>query len=133
MKLKKSKKRDRIYDLVCSVRSHPTAEWVYFNIKNEIPEISLATVYRNLEQLCYQGKIMKIEGDDGVLRFDGFTENHYHVNCSVCNMVFDLDIEYNDKLIKEMCVDEKFDITSYNLSFSGICPGCKKGKTVGYK
>ena len=44
MRLKKSPKRDRILEVIRGTKSHPTAEWVYLKLKDEMPELSLATV-----------------------------------------------------------------------------------------
>lgn len=79
MKLKKSPKRDRILEVIRGTKSHPTAEWVYLKLKDEMPELSLATVYRNLEQLTAAGELLKLSGDTS--RFDGNTEGHYHITC----------------------------------------------------
>ena len=45
---KHSHKRDAILECLRCTTSHPTAEWVYTQLKPTIPDLSLATVYRNL-------------------------------------------------------------------------------------
>ena len=52
---KKSRKRDAILACVCSTDTHPTAEWVYTQLKPDIPDLSLGTVYRNLAMFRREG------------------------------------------------------------------------------
>ena len=66
--------------------------WVYLHVKEEFPNISLGTVYRNLNLLADIGEITKIPTPDGGDRFDGRTDSHYHVICSGCGNVFDLEL-----------------------------------------
>ena len=65
-KMKKySRQREAVYEAVCSVRSHPTADEVYDSVKKKLPNVSLATVYRNLSLLCSEGKLIMINtGED---------------------------------------------------------------------
>lgn len=125
MILRKSKKRDSILELVKSVTSHPTAEWIYLTLKPKMPELSLATVYRNLDQLVSQGLLRKIEGDDGLTHFDGNTLPHYHLTCNCCNRICDIKIDYVENLAKEMAKETRFQITGYNMNFYGVCPECQ--------
>ena len=71
--LKHSKHRDAILMLLKSVKSHPTAEWVYTELKKDNQNISVATVYRNLNQLYSVGEVIKIDVGDGVEHYDATT------------------------------------------------------------
>ena len=79
---KYSRQREAVYEAVCSVRSHPTADEVYDSVKKKLPNVSLATVYRNLSLLCSEGKLIMINTGDGASHYDGFTEKHHHLVCS---------------------------------------------------
>ena len=122
MKLKKSPKRDRILEVIRGTKSHPTAEWVYLKLKDEMPELSLATVYRNLEQLTEAGELLKLSGDTS--RFDGNTEGHYHITCEKCKRVFDLPAPYEKDLAERLAAGSGFLITGYTIDFRGICSEC---------
>ena len=50
-----SKKRAAIYDCLCGTKTHPSADWIYQQLLPEFPDLSLATVYRNLAQLKEAG------------------------------------------------------------------------------
>ena len=82
--LKRSKQRDAILSFLATRYDHPTAETVYLNIKEEFPNISLGTVYRNLNLLSEIGEIQKISSGVGPDRFDGNPAPHYHFLCKKC-------------------------------------------------
>ena len=75
--MKYSKQRDALLTLLKSTRSHPSADWLYSELKKEFPNISLGTVYRNLALLAENGCILKISTSSQKEHFDGFTHQHY--------------------------------------------------------
>ena len=109
--LKYSKQRASIKDYLMHTTSHPTADTVYLHIKEEFPSISLGTVYRNLNLLADIGEALRIPTPDGGDRFDGRCEPHYHVVCTNCGNVFDL--EMDDSYIQKINEDA-------NKYFDGI-------------
>lgn len=90
--LKFSRQRESIKEYLASTKEHPTADMVYMYIKTIYPNISLGTVYRNLNLLAEQGEIIKLSHGTGSDRFDGNTLPHYHFVCTKCSRVEDLDI-----------------------------------------
>ena len=91
--LKYSRQRESIKANLMSRHDHPTADALYASIREEFPNISLGTVYRNLNLLADIGEAVKIATPDGGDRFDGRTEPHYHVVCTSCGNVFDLELD----------------------------------------
>ena len=79
--MRKSRQREAIIRVLMSTTSHPTAEWVYEEVKKEIPNVSLGTVYRNLKLLKERGEILELEQTGHYRRFDGNSANHYHFRC----------------------------------------------------
>src|SRR5271166_3107584 len=77
-----TRQRQEVYDYLCSVASHPTAEDVYRAVRSQIPKISLATVYKALEALASAGLVTKLADVSGAARYDGRTEAHYHFRCA---------------------------------------------------
>ena len=86
--LKRSKQRESIKKFLISRYDHPTAETVYMNIKEEFPNISLGTVYRNLSLLADIGEIQKLSTGIGPDRVDGNPKPHYHFICKECGFGF---------------------------------------------
>ena len=87
--LKYSRQRESIKRFLLSRYDHPTADTVYLHVKEEFPNISLGTVYRNLALLTDLGEIIKIT-TDGADRFDGHVDPHSHFICRKCHSLFDI-------------------------------------------
>ena len=85
-----SPKRDAILQCLRSTTCHPSAEWVYSQLKPTIPDLSLATVYRNLARFRAEGAVQVIGCVDGEDRYDGDTAPHGHFICRTCGSVIDL-------------------------------------------
>lgn len=121
-----SQQRNCILNIVVSNPIHPTAEQVYDIARKTYPKISLGTVYRNLNQLSEHGILKKICSSYGSVRFDGRTDAHFHMNCTSCGRVFDVELcellSLNEK-IKNSC---GFEVTEYEISIQGICAECQK-------
>lgn len=93
-----SRQREIIYNRVMNFPTHPTAEEVYTALKQDNPNLSLGTVYRNLNQLSEAGMLLKIPIADGSDRFDGRTDRHYHMICEKCSRVFDVELDCLDSI-----------------------------------
>ena len=123
--LKYSRQREALYSLLLSVKTHPTAEWLYTELKKENANLSLATVYRNLEQLADMGIIQKIEGEDKTTHFDGNADPHFHLSCTGCKRIFDIPHEFIAIPVDGIIKEAPFEVTDYIVHFRGICPDCK--------
>ena len=88
VKLKYSRQREAIKEYLHNTKEHPTADKVYVNIRKEYPNISLGTVYRNLNLLVEHGEILKLSCTDGSDRFDGNPVPHYHFVCNKCEKLW---------------------------------------------
>ncbi len=124
--MKYSKQRELILKTLQEHMVHPTADYIYEVLKKELPSISLATVYRNLNQLAENGMIKKIEGLDGSVHFDHNLSKHYHFICTKCNKVYDVPYDVAPDLADKVLSQTGLIIESYDISFKGICPECHK-------
>ena len=93
---KYSRQREAIKEYLSQTKEHPTADTIYMDIRETHPNISLGTVYRNLNLLIEMGEVIKINGMDGSDRYDGNTHRHYHFLCNKCQRVLDIDMESID-------------------------------------
>ena len=125
--VRNSKKRDAIYTELCSRNDHPTVDELYRTIKDANPSLSMATVYRNLRQLCEEGKVNCIHGDTAD-RYDAHTEHHYHLLCTKCHRLFDLDIPEIPEIGKAIKGQFDGEVTSYSLLYTGLCKECAKSQ-----
>ncbi len=119
-----SRQRELIYNQVMEYPTHPTAEEVYRALKNDNPNLSLGTVYRNLNQLSSAGILLKIPIADGSDRFDGRTDKHYHMICEKCSRVFDVELDCLEKIPQTVMNAAGHTITAVSLNLKGICAEC---------
>jgi len=123
--VRKSKQREAILRVLKNTSSHPTVQWLYDQVRSEIPNISLGTVYRNLKLLKQEGQIIELNLEDTLSRFDGNAQNHYHFRCERCSRVFDVDKPVNKSLDKKVAEKTGFKISHHILEFRGLCQDCQ--------
>ena len=126
--LKYSRQRESIKNYLMATKEHPTADEVYMNVKQEFPNISLGTVYRNLNLLTDIGEAIKISTPNGGDRFDGKLEPHNHFLCTKCGRLLDLELDMQSIDEVNRLAAENFDgvITSSSTLFYGECSDCIK-------
>lgn len=124
--LKHSKQREAIKTYLFMHRTHPTAETIYTDLKNEFPNISLGTVYRNLSLLADIGEIQKLHIDNGADRFDGNLSPHYHAICKTCGKVNDIMLENTDFINQLADFHYNGTIEEHQIYFYGQCSECSE-------
>lgn len=119
------RKRDAILTYLQQTKAHPSAEMLFAQLKPEIPDLSLGTVYRNLTLFKKQGLAMSVATVSGVERFDGNTAPHVHFICNDCEAVIDLEqMEIPQALAETAARCSGGTVTGCQLSFTGICRNC---------
>ena len=122
---KSSRKRDAILEAIKSTTEHPNAEWVYAKVKPCFPELSFATVYRNIKVFVEDGDIICVGTVNGQERYDGNTRPHIHFICNGCGRVMDVGLYGKEETLYERLEDELgVKVITHNLSFSGLCSEC---------
>ena len=120
-----SKQREIILDTLKNNVVHPTAEYIYEILKKEDSKISLATLYRNLNQLAENGIIKKIDGLESSSHYDHNTHAHYHFICDNCKKVFDVSCGIAPNIEKKIEDETGFIVSSHDIIIHGICKNCK--------
>ncbi len=111
--------RIKILEYLRSVCSHPTVSEVYYALIDEIPTLSLTTVYNTLK-LFAEKDIVKVLTIDGTqIRYDGCTDFHGHFMCSECGTVYDFEVSR----AREKGL-ENFKISTKEVFYSGVCDRC---------
>jgi len=126
--IRRTKQREAILRVLRSTTYHPTATWIYDEVRKEIPNISLGTVYHNLRLLQKEGEILEIDSSGTFSRFDGNPANHYHFRCENCGRVFDVDEPVNEELDRRVAQKTGFKISHHWLEFRGLCKKCQKAE-----
>ena len=122
---KQFRKRNAILECLRSTDSHPSAEMVHQMLQESHPDISLATVYRNLALFKQQGLISSVCTVKGIERFDGNTETHVHFICENCDAVSDLhQIHIPQTLGDEVAGCSGNQMHSCQMTISGLCSHC---------
>ena len=120
------KKRDAILNCVKCTKVHPSADWVFAQLKPEISNLSLGTVYRNLALFKEQGLIVSLGPVKGIERFDGNGDPHVHFICNECGCVLDLESVGIPESLKESIGRENgLVVNNCTLTFNGLCSQCK--------
>lgn len=120
-----SKKREAILNLIQGTSCHPSAEWVYQQLRPLHPDLSLGTVYRNLAFFQEHGLVQSVGVVQGQERFDAITSPHSHFVCNCCGTVLDLpDIRPERELERTVSTQYGFAVERCELSFYGLCPNC---------
>ena len=120
-----TEQRAAVYRFLSGTDVHPTAEDVYRAVREDVPGISLATVYKSLETLVGCGLAVKLTFADQSSRYDGRTDPHHHARCVVCGQVKDLAGDIAPAEIEALRRNaQSFTVTGYRLELSGYCAEC---------
>ncbi len=120
-----SRQREAILQELQGRKDHPTAEQMYFSLKERWPALSLGTVYRNLGQLCQAGLAQRLPGRNAE-HFDATPQPHGHVLCVHCGRMLDLDLPPGllEELRKQAQSGFSGQLLEPNLQFNGLCMHC---------
>lgn len=120
-----SKKREAILEVIRSTDVHPSADWVYQQLKPQFPDLSLGTVYRNLTAFRQEGLITSIGVVQGQERFDGEVGVHTHFICRSCGRVEDFQkLTLSEDLTGQAAHQYGVQVDRYQLTFEGVCKDC---------
>ena len=120
--MRNTKQKNLILSIVENSFSHPTAEDIYNICRKDIINISLGTVYRNLNLLVNQGLIKRIKMENNIDRFDNLKETHAHFICIECGKIIDLDSKY---IVGKNEINENI-VLDCEVNYKGICKECRE-------
>ena len=131
-KTKQFRKRNAILAYLKSTGEHPSAEMVFSQLKPQIPDLSIGTVYRNLSLFKQQGLAASVATVKGVERFDANTEPHVHFICEDCDAVIDLpEMQVPQFAAVPAACQVGGTVQMCQLSFSGLCRNCLENHQKG--
>ena len=116
-----SKQRETIYEVVRSTKCNPNAEWVYNEVRKVIPDVSLGTVYRNLNSLVEARRLDSLETALKEVHFDGDMSIHAHFVCDKCSKIYDMAIK------ADVEKPEGFTVSHEKHIYYGVCKDCGNG------
>ena len=121
-----TEQRAMVFEYLQSVDHHPTAEEVFLAVKQQLPKISLATVYKNLEALVESGMASKWSYANAAARYDIRTDHHYHLRCLKCGRMWDVEPTEVSEQLARMRPQRGFQVTDYRLELVGTCRDCRQ-------
>jgi Fe2+ or Zn2+ uptake regulation protein len=122
--LKVTPQRLKIFEAVHASGEHPSAESVYAHVRDEMPTISLRTVYQTLNDLAAMGELTHLDLGTGSSRFDPNLDPHHHLVCDACGRVHDVHADFSAVHVPTGH-DHGFEISTTEIVFRGLCPSCK--------
>lgn len=123
---RRTKQRELILQVLRNTDTHPTAEWIYEQVRREIPHVSLGTIYRNLKVMRERGDVAELSFGSGFSHFDCNLTNHYHFTCIKCGKIIDMEEPPRHKSCsEEFSKRTGFDIDYYYVNFFGKCTECR--------
>lgn len=123
--LKVTAQRQCIFRVLHGSGVHPTAEAVYAVAREEMPTISLKTVYATLNDLAGMGEIQRLEIGTGSARFDPNVEPHHHLVCVSCGKVRDLYADFRHLTVPRDR-QQGFTVGTAEVVFRGLCGSCRR-------
>ena len=125
MEYRKSKLRDEILEILKNSGIHPTANWIYDQLKADYPSLSPGTVYRNLGILIELGLVDKLDFGSTFDRFEAKKADHYHFICEKCGAVIDLKMPIKTDLNTEVEEIAGLKTNKHRIEFFGVCDSCR--------
>jgi Fur family transcriptional regulator, peroxide stress response regulator len=128
--LKVTPQRVSVFEVLHDNRTHPTAEAVYAAVREEMPTISLRTVYQTLNDLASMGEIGQLDLGTGSARFDPNLDAHHHLVCEACGEVTDVYADFTDVRLSRHKL-RGFQVSSTEIVFRGRCAACSSAPERG--
>ena len=124
---RETKQKRIVLEELAKVKSHPSADALHRMCRRRIPNISLGTVYRNLNLLRDEGKVLELACGKYTCHYDATVENHYHFYCLECKKIFDIDeIDRGDLYrLDKKAAAHKFQVKYHRVDFYGSCQECR--------
>lgn len=122
--------KELVLNAVNNLGCHATADEIYEAVSAECSSVSKGTVYRNLHVLSEEGKIKRVEVLGGADHFDHNCFDHWHVQCTECGRVFDVEMSEDPAIMKKIKKNDDIEILDYEITFRGICSECDNKKEI---
>jgi Fur family peroxide stress response transcriptional regulator len=122
-KPRNTKQLQVVWDAIKGDNSHPTADQVYDKVRERLPNVSLGTVYRNLQKLVADEKLQVLMLGRAQ-HFDPLVKRHQHFICEKCSRVYDVLVDTENEIRPARLPHAGFKITSHQLAFYGTCRHC---------
>lgn len=118
--------REVIYRAVMGSHTHPSPEFIYEQVKREIPSISLGTVYKNIKTFVDAGLLREVSPHHGTLRLEPNLHAHHHLVCTKCKGIVDIELAEVEPVHWRRRPPKGFRVDRYSVEFYGLCSNCRE-------
>jgi Fe2+ or Zn2+ uptake regulation protein len=123
---RESRQKQAILKVLRGANGHPPAAWIYDEVRKQIPNISLGTVYRNLKALCDAKEIIELDLAGDTRRYEGRLDKHHHFKCDSCGHILDVDESMGGRIVAQFTQKTGLQINDFSLIFTGLCRDCQR-------
>ncbi len=126
-RLRMTPQRELLLRLLSQTRTHPTADQLFRKLRRQLPSVSQATVFRNLQQLVHARIIATLERAGGPVQYDANPDDHHHFVCTRCGVVSDIylkDLGY--AIDSQRSRFARVRIDRAELQLHGVCAACAR-------
>jgi Fur family peroxide stress response transcriptional regulator len=117
--------RQVLWEVMRGMDGHPSPEEVFARVKQQIPAISLATVYKNIHLFVESGVLREVSLHHGSQRVEMNEHEHHHMVCSRCKAITDIAAEALDLPPQPKVLPGGFQVERYSVDVIGICSKCQ--------
>lgn len=122
--------RQVIYEVMLSMPGHPSPEEVFVRVKEMVPAISLATVYKNIHIFLASGILREVSPHHGSLRIEINSRPHHHLVCTRCRNIQDISESdlpgFNNFNQAKRALPGGFLAERLAVDFLGLCSTCQQ-------
>jgi Fur family peroxide stress response transcriptional regulator len=119
-----------LYRALMQMPDHPNPEKVFERVRQELPSISLATVYKTLHLFLETGIIREVSPHHGSLRIEPNATRHHHFICLQCHAITDLACSDVDESPLKNSVPAGFRIAQVSMEVRGLCRSCAQSASA---
>ena len=119
-----------IYQTLAGTDQHPSPEEIFEQVCQEIPSISLATIYKNIKTFLDAGLLRAVSTPHQTMRLDANLESHHHLVCASCGTIFDLPEDSVAPIHIKKVSSVEFRVEGHNVNFLGYCGQCSMQVSV---
>lgn len=124
--LRLTPQREVLLRVLSEAMGHPTADDMVRRVREVLPTVSHATVYRNLQELVREGLIRTLEVAGTALQFELNPDDHHHFVCRKCGHVWDVYLSSLDVRINRRRTEQDgFQVEHRDVQLHGVCAGCR--------
>ncbi len=121
-----------ILEFFCANRDRAFgADEVFGYLKAQNTSVNLATVYRNINKLVKEKRIVKYNGDGGlksvfqIAGTDNKCDEHIHIKCVKCGRVQHLECDFMDEIKHHLYEEHGFQLNCSGSVLYGVCKKCR--------